>query len=315
MDVIYPGVNTTEWQPILENYYSIVVSLADGPIWTNSTLYDVNRNLFLEATPIVRISTYTEEINAGVYKYWHFTFKDGDDNTLSDPKATYDLLITNDVTGDILTEADWINMNSFPKVYIYNTSPEHHTVRIMMTWEGTDGLKYRVYKNIIIGEAVAVEPDPEPEEPVVKPFAIDLKSFLTGLALGLSGKPLPPVKKEPVAYLYNGVRLPKLPEWDKEMYPYAYISMKSDGTPYIFISSNPASYYPNWGWAVTVGAWFAPLVAYANEVPWVSAEDEGGVYIHLERYDTWKLVWCNTDVVTQTGSVFMAASEPIPVYE
>ena len=132
-------------------------SIAGGYfLWTNNTIYNSDGSVHLAATAIVRISTDTEEINAGVYKYWHFTFMDGDDNTLADPKATYDLLITNDVTGDILTEADWINMASFPKVYIYNTSPEHHTVRIMMTWEGTDGLKYRGYKYIVIGEAMAV---------------------------------------------------------------------------------------------------------------------------------------------------------------
>lgn len=51
------------------------------------------------------------------------------------------------------------------------------------------------------------------------------KSWLIGFALGLCGKP-PPIagsRREPVAYLYNGVRLPKLPEYDKSVYPYAVI--------------------------------------------------------------------------------------------
>ncbi|MBR5862186.1 MAG: hypothetical protein IKZ08_02550 [Bacteroidales bacterium] len=56
---------------------------------------------------------------------------------------------------------------------------------------------------------------------ILGPF--DLKSWLIGLIVGLVEKPmlLNAVKKEPIAYLYNGVQLPKLPEWDKEQYPYA----------------------------------------------------------------------------------------------
>jgi hypothetical protein len=30
-------------------------------------------------------------------------------------------------------------------------------------------------------------------------------------------------QKTPIAYLYNGVQLPPLPEWDREKYPYAVI--------------------------------------------------------------------------------------------
>lgn len=51
------------------------------------------------------------------------------------------------------------------------------------------------------------------------------KSWLIGFALELCGNPLPIAgsKREPVAYLYNGVRLPKLPEYDKSVYSYAVI--------------------------------------------------------------------------------------------
>ena len=39
-----------------------------------------------------------------------------------------------------------------------------------------------------------------------------MRSSVMGLILGQFSSPLPMAQKEPVAYLYNGVRLPKLPE-------------------------------------------------------------------------------------------------------
>jgi hypothetical protein len=39
---------------------------------------------------------------------------------------------------------------------------------------------------------------------------IDMKSWLTGYILGITGKPLPiAAKKEPTSYSYNGVVLPE----------------------------------------------------------------------------------------------------------
>ena len=51
-----------------------------------------------------------------------------------------------------------------------------------------------------------------------------MRDFVKGLALGLTGAPLPYTgTAEPVAYLYNGYRLPPLPNRDKAQYPYATI--------------------------------------------------------------------------------------------
>ena len=61
----------------------------------------------------------------------------------------------------------------------------------------------------------------------------DLRSWIVGLVLGLVEDPLPmnagpaieppEPPREPTSYSYNGVILPKLPEWDRESYPYAII--------------------------------------------------------------------------------------------
>jgi hypothetical protein len=38
---------------------------------------------------------------------------------------------------------------------------------------------------------------------------LDLKSWMTGYILGITGKPLPLVQKTPIGYSYNGVVLPE----------------------------------------------------------------------------------------------------------
>lgn len=45
---------------------------------------------------------------------------------------------------------------------------------------------------------------------------IDMKSWLTGFALGLCGKPLPFAKKTPIGYSYNGTVLPEEQESDTD---------------------------------------------------------------------------------------------------
>lgn len=69
---------------------------------------------------------------------------------------------------------------------------------------------------------------------------IDLKSWLYGFCLGICGKPLPlAAKKTPTAYSYNGVVLPKLPEWDREKYPYAVVVWLALGLCYLKCAKTP----------------------------------------------------------------------------
>lgn len=168
--------------------------------------------------------------------------------------------------------------------------------------------------------------------------AFDLKSWLTGFVLGLSGKPLPLCKRQPVAYLYNGIRLPALPEWDREMYPYAYMagmwSIQVDGTySYIYaeltISSVPLSYdtlLPNYKRlhakeTASVKTYSASnednngnIISGWNELVDLNTEIAAGsskVFSGSPGY-----FWCNTDLYYyEDDTVYLAASEPIPVYE
>ena len=163
---------------------------------------------------------------------------------------------------------------------------------------------------------------------------MDLKSLQYGLSLGLSGKPLPisggDPSVEPVAYLYNGVRLPKLPEWDRETYPYAYIMQGGE------IPDEPESEY-NYAYWLTCLSASAEYFYHSNSTP---ANDYcfGGdpyikkcpaiVYGKLQASNEWvfydeednnfiagwmPVFWTNFDL--DLGDLKVDASEPIPVYE
>ena len=149
----------------------------------------------------------------------------------------------------------------------------------------------------------------------------EVDGFLLGLALGLCGKPLPIYERIPVAYLYNGMRLPKLPEWDKKKYPFAVIIK---GTS-------------------IVGA-YTELMVY-EKIAYRTTEDGRyqvgymGAYersLYSSVYDEWNdfaygntgedarflcdvgsdyIHWTNTDIYYQSGEVAYPAIAPVPVYE
>ena len=163
-----------------------------------------------------------------------------------------------------------------------------------------------------------------------------MRSFLKGLAMGLCGKPLEFAPgKEPVAYLYNGVRLPKLPEWDKEKYPYAVLERyiyPTDGTEVLVdkttltCSPAPFTYEAQYDSDViasrpTAGDTAAYMECHIDHLQGETNWGEKKVYnlsymeapfisIHPLPY------WTNSDIIRNDGNgVWLAASEPVPVYE
>lgn len=142
-----------------------------------------------------------------------------------------------------------------------------------------------------------------------------MKGFVNGVLFSLVGKPLPITQKEPVAYLYNGMRLPDINSvWDKETYPYAFICHTSNPNSYT-LHLNPQSaviegdhvhtrgygvFYANWGgnnkWSYLGTQW--------TEGEWtkISSITDG-------------CQWSNHDIINEDGSVYLSASKPIPVYE
>ena len=63
--------------------------------------------------------------------------------------------------------------------------------------------------------------------------------------------------KTPDGYSYNGVQLPKLPEWDKEMYPYAVISYREGINQYYLSVHKSINYFKS---KTPIGTEKAPLI-------------------------------------------------------
>lgn len=143
-------------------------------------------------------------------------------------------------------------------------------------------------------------------------------------------------RKEPIAYLYNGVQLPPLPEWDREMYPYAYVCFMDH------ILDRLTGHY----------IWVTDRPIYANDETWsaegttriicVHGEDAVGYMCYklvdgiwtYERSSTisgtdmmYQIIWSNVDVYIMghdsedagiyepTNNLYIPASDPVPVYE
>ena len=116
------------------------------------------------------------------------------------------------------------------------------------------------------------------------------------------------VEKVPVAYLYNGVRLPALPEWDREAYPYAFIAHTIKKYIYFFVLTEPTYHTNDSGqWVITAVS--HSVTDYSNPGEWRPSSMET-----IERV-VGSLMWSNFDMLKSDGSISLEASEPVPIYE
>lgn len=144
---------------------------------------------------------------------------------------------------------------------------------------------------------------------------------MLGFLMGQRLRDMRSAAKEPVAYLYNGVRLPPLPEWDSSAYPYAYMWHNAPytwmgqyypGLYALILCTEPLSVSPSWDnglWSegrIVVGA------RYDAEEPYTEWETAG---IETGTVDRYGFMWSNVTTYKSDGTVFLAASEPVPVYE
>ena len=152
----------------------------------------------------------------------------------------------------------------------------------------------------------------------------DPTSWRTGFELGLAGFSFPYSKpRKPTTYSYNGVVLPELPEWDRETYPYAYIlHFLATDTYYLFcfepltingVDSKPMVIYDtaDGRWEFDADASYYRYIATSENV-W--EYDRIGATLAAPE-ETYPVIWANTDIFYEDGTVYLAASEPIPVYE
>lgn len=173
----------------------------------------------------------------------------------------------------------------------------------------------------------------------------DKRSFLSGLAMGLTGKGDPIftasdtftkgykvgaalrrkrviLEKEPVAYLYNGVRLPDINSvWDREKYPYAYIEKFYGGYNLgIFDFPMHVERFDADSTELNVKA------SAAGKTKWYLIDNDTGEFTLYYENSNVKIgdfvsvasdsVWTSHTLInTEDNSVYLAASEPVPVYE
>lgn len=119
-------------------------------------------------------------------------------------------------------------------------------------------------------------------------------------------------------YLYNGVELPALPEWDKEKYPYALLGnhtwlndkMRAQLVCY---SEKAETGYNDDGdiayWVVINGTRIEFYIVYPiNTIPsdWGNPTEYTG---SANRSG----IWSNTDIYLDDGTLYLAASDPVPV--
>lgn len=113
-------------------------------------------------------------------------------------------------------------------------------------------------------------------------------------------------------YLYNGVEYPALPDWDKKTYPYACMHFQG-AQCFLYIFSEPKHLIKEitTGYMTTaVRAGESYMTAYAVRngefpEPKVNTAEAEGVYLRPD--------WANYDVQNSDGTIYLAASEPIPV--
>lgn len=133
--------------------------------------------------------------------------------------------------------------------------------------------------------------------------------------------------------LYNGIKLPELPQWNTSLYPYAYIKDVRSGTNsyYLVCKKEKANRGKPW---TTDGIWWGDLrnsreyefIAYCCNVErmkWELAEETDPVIFFMWDAEKYPIVWANEDIMydfyeqnpSLDGTVYLPATDPVPVYE
>ena len=116
-------------------------------------------------------------------------------------------------------------------------------------------------------------------------------------------------EKVPIAYLYNGVQLPPLPEWDTEAYPYVFYTNGFMGIGAGITCISGMEYYDNNG---SYSFHYTGAIKYnVKDNGW----GEPTVYSDTKSCAISAVKWANFDVLNSDGSVYLEATDPIPVYE
>lgn len=171
--------------------------------------------------------------------------------------------------------------------------------------------------------------------PVGGKFTLHYPSFLKGVEVG---RRLKNKRLAPVAYLYNGVKLPPLPDYNKKAYPYAYITKTTilNTTKYtltlrrsMFTASNDAFTAGNWE-LLGYGNYLTATINPRTQTEWSELELNTPSFVtgtvevngetmpytaRIATYDKNSFVWINHSFNGPNGEEWITASEPVLFYE
>lgn len=133
-------------------------------------------------------------------------------------------------------------------------------------------------------------------------------------------------QKQAIAYLYNGTRLPALPERDKTVYPCVYMSYtESDAGIYAIYAFTKPKHLT--GATSEEKPWIAfeegESFLYSSGL-WLSGYSDGRTFKEFGEYTyppegvtltSGLPIWASYDIYNADGTLYLAASDPIPVYE
>lgn len=115
-------------------------------------------------------------------------------------------------------------------------------------------------------------------------------------------------------YLYNGVKLPKIPESLLTEYPYAFIGLKQSTGQYQILASAQPMYFGDNGYISRQNSNAEPYIycAEGDDVWTAGASGNYGWSITEERI----LIWSNHDLPNGSADatdIYFAGSEPVPI--
>lgn len=212
-------------------------------------------------------------------------------------------------------------------IYSFDTSTWNESIS---TSQGAYEIDRLLWTNYDIlgddGETVLfAASDPVPvEEDEPKRISLDPTAMLMGWLVGkrVAGlrktqTDVPVVPDVPIAYLYNGVQLPDINAvWtDKTAYPYAVIVHETAQNFYALSVSNQP-WYRQFTYAETYNEGEGVTFVFSSLADKAAWEPFPVFMFSFEDEDDYTTIWANSDVADyDDGTTYLAASEPVPVYE
>jgi hypothetical protein len=122
-------------------------------------------------------------------------------------------------------------------------------------------------------------------------------------------------------YLYNGVKLPALPEWDEKIYTGAFMweraafglgdASYNDHAFFLYCAADCCVKYPEGTGFVSVT--HGRYIAFrATDDGWNQVIFDGESS-HILPTEESPVFWTSTDLMNEDGTLYLAASEPVPV--